>query len=333
MHKTYTIFGLIGLLLIVAGFNRMATAPQAEISNGIIKANLYLPDHVNGYYRASRFDWSGVISSLEYKGHQYFGQWFKKYDPMINDAIMGPVEDFSPLGYDEAEEGGLFVKIGIGALEKIKEEKYRFSHTYELVNGGEWKVKKHKNRVEFRHELIDADGYGYQYTKVVELVKGKPVLVLKHTLKNTGTKSINTSVYNHNFFVIDQEPTGPNIKTTFPYDIHLDNSEQKKVVNFDSLGLVSDRTISFSRYFKNGESVYTSGIMGFRDLPEDYQFSVMNTKTGAGVKVKGDKALEKIVYWANPMTYCTEPYIRLELEPGETVNWKNEYDFFTFEKE
>ena len=333
MHKTYTIFGLIGLLLIVAGFYRIATAPQAEISNGIIKANLYLPDHENGYYRASRFDWSGVISSLEYKGHQYFGQWFKKYDPMINDAIMGPVEDFSPLGYDEAEEGGLFVKIGIGALEKIKEEKYRFSHTYDLVNGGEWKVKKHKNRVEFRHELIDADGYGYQYTKVVELVKGKPVLVLKHTLKNTGTKSINTSVYNHNFFVIDQEPTGPNIKTTFPYDIHLDNSEQKKVVNFDSLGLVSDRTISFRRYFKNGESVYTSGIMGFRDLPEDYQFSVMNTKTGAGVKVKGDKALEKIVYWANARTYCAEPYIRLELEPGETVNWKNEYDFFTFEKE
>ena len=38
--------------------------PQAEISNGMIKARLYLPDAENGYYRATRFDWSGIISSL-----------------------------------------------------------------------------------------------------------------------------------------------------------------------------------------------------------------------------------------------------------------------------
>ena len=161
----------------------------------------------------------------------------------------------------------------------------------------------------------------------------KPILVLNHTLTNTGKKSINTSVYNHNFFVIDQELTGPNIKTTFPYDIYLDNSAEKRVVNFDSLGIVTERSIGFNRYFKKGENVYTDALMGFGDSPGDYQFSVINTKTGAGVKVTGDKGLEKIVYWANARTYCAEPYIRLELEPGETVNWKNEYNFFTFEKE
>ncbi|WP_339925159.1 hypothetical protein [uncultured Cyclobacterium sp.] len=333
MRRTYAIAGLLSVLILAAGFSWLVKPPQTEISNGIITANLYLPDHENGYYRASRFDWSGVISSLEYKGHNYFGQWFDNYDPMTNDAIMGPVEDFSPLGYDDAEEGGVFVKIGIGALKKIKEEKYRFSHTYELVNGGEWKVKTHKNRVEFQHELIDADGYAYQYAKIVELVKDKPLLEIRHKLKNTGKKAIKTSVYNHNFFVIDQELTGPNIETNFPYDIQLDNSEDKKVVNFDSLGIVSDRTISFSRYFKKGENVYTSGIMGFRDLPEDYQFSVINTKTGAGVKIKGDKALEKIVYWANPRTYCPEPYIRFELAPGESVAWKYDYRFFNVDEE
>jgi len=333
MPRSYFIVALSIVIVLITGFSRVANPPQAEISNGIITAKLYLPDHENGYYRATRFDWSGVISSLAYKGHQYFGQWYDNYDPLINDAIMGPVEDFSPLGYEEAKVGGVFVKIGVGALEKIKEEKYRFSHTYNLVNGGEWKVKTYQKRVEFRHELIDADGYGYLYTKVVELVDDKPILVLKHTLENIGIQPIKTSVYNHNFFVIDQEMTGPNIKTTFPYKVYLDNSEEKKKVNFNGLGMVSDHTISFSRYFEKGENVYTDALMGFRDLPEDYQFSVMNTKTGAGVKVTGDKALEKIVYWANPRTYCAEPYIRLELDPGETINWKNEYDFFTFEKE
>src|SRR5262245_8293430 len=44
------------------------SAPQAEISNGVLKAQFYLPDAQKGFYRGTRFDWSGVIGSLEFKG-------------------------------------------------------------------------------------------------------------------------------------------------------------------------------------------------------------------------------------------------------------------------
>ena len=53
-----------------------AAYPKASISNGPVQAVLYLPDANNGYYRASRFDWSGVLPCLAYKGHTYFGVWF-----------------------------------------------------------------------------------------------------------------------------------------------------------------------------------------------------------------------------------------------------------------
>ena len=33
--------------------------------------------------------------------------------------------------------------------------------------------------------------------------------MLEHRLKNTGRKPIATSVYNHNFFTLDRQPTGP----------------------------------------------------------------------------------------------------------------------------
>ena len=108
--------------------------PQAKISNGIVSATLYLPDIENGYHRGTRFDWSGQISALEYKGHSYFGLWYDKYDPYLHDAIMGPVEAFDPIGYDEAPVGGTFVKIGIGALEKPEEKNYHFTTTYKLIN-------------------------------------------------------------------------------------------------------------------------------------------------------------------------------------------------------
>ena len=94
------------------------------ITNGTLKAKLYLPDAQDGYYRATRFDWSGQISSLEFQGHNFFGQWFDRYDPHLHDSILGPVEEFltngKGLGYDEVMVGENFVKIGVGAIKSPK---------------------------------------------------------------------------------------------------------------------------------------------------------------------------------------------------------------------
>ena len=113
-----------------------ADFPQAEIANGQMRVKIYLPDSKNGYYRGTRFDWSGVISALEYQGHNYYGPWFDRVDPAVNDfiydgpsivaspcsGISGPVEEFSTnhsaLGWDEAKVGGTFIKIGVGVLRK-----------------------------------------------------------------------------------------------------------------------------------------------------------------------------------------------------------------------
>ena len=90
--------------------------PKAVLSNGSVQAVVYLPDTQKGYYRSTRFDWSGVVPCLTYKGHTYFGVWFNHYDPLINDAITGPVEEFrssdglSSINYNEAKPGELFLK-------------------------------------------------------------------------------------------------------------------------------------------------------------------------------------------------------------------------------
>ena len=114
--------------------------PQTEISNGLIHAKLYLPDSSDGYYQSTRFDWSGVMPSLEHDGHQYFGKWFDKYNPKTHDAIMGPVEEFGPVGYDEPAVGERFLKIGVGTLVKPEEEQYNKFKTYEIANHGHWEV-------------------------------------------------------------------------------------------------------------------------------------------------------------------------------------------------
>jgi hypothetical protein len=203
MKKTFLVI-IIFCVCLGAG-KPLDQFPTAKISNGLLNATLYLPDAKDGYYRGARFDWSGVIPELEFKGHTYFGQWFEKYSPTLHDAIMGPCGRFFPVGYDEAKTGESFLKIGIGMIVKPEEPKYFFANPYQIVNPGVWKIKKNPNRVEFIQKLTDKD-YSYAYKKTVELLKGKAEMVLSHSLENTGKKPIETNVYNHNFFVIDQQP-------------------------------------------------------------------------------------------------------------------------------
>src|SRR5258708_5048182 len=126
-----------------------------------------------------------IIPSLEYKGHSYCGQWFPKYAPTLHDAIMGPVESFAPLGYKEAAPGSGFVQIGVGSLARTDEAPYSPFKYYPVLNPGVWKVKRSPAAIEFHHRLNDT-AYSYDYTKTVSLLKGRPELVLAHSLKYTG---------------------------------------------------------------------------------------------------------------------------------------------------
>ena len=58
-------------LLIFASLLTAADFPQAELSNGRIVVKIDLPDAHTGYYRGTRFDWSGMIQSVVYNGHEY----------------------------------------------------------------------------------------------------------------------------------------------------------------------------------------------------------------------------------------------------------------------
>jgi hypothetical protein len=51
-----------------------------------LRAKVYVPDGEKGFYRGIRFDWAGVMESLEYKGHGYFGPFFEKFDPAVSDV-------------------------------------------------------------------------------------------------------------------------------------------------------------------------------------------------------------------------------------------------------
>ncbi|MBE7171914.1 MAG: hypothetical protein INR73_15100 [Williamsia sp.] len=298
--------------------------PQHNITNGLVTATLYLPDSGSGYYRGTRFDWSGVIKSLSYKGHSYFGQWNKRYDPKLHDAIMGPVEEFEPIGYDDAKADAPFLKIGVGVLRRLNEKPYSFSTLYPVLQPGTWSVKTEADGIRFTHVLQDAEGWSYIYTKTVRLTKGKPELVLEHSLKNTGTRTLDTRVYDHNFFIIDSQRTGPAIRTSFPFALN-DNGTGR---GLDTIGKISDKQISYLRNVEDRESMYIGSLTGFSDDAKDYDIRIENLRAGAGVRIRCDQPLKRLVFWSCATTSCPEPYIHIKAEPGQTFKWKIAYQFY-----
>jgi hypothetical protein len=311
--------------------------PQVGISNGLVTARIYMPDPENGYYRSTRFDWSGAVYSLQYKGHEFYGPWFDRIDPKIINwvfqgteivsgpcsALYGPVDEFeTPLGWNETKPGGSFIKIGVGVLRR-GEGNYNRYQPYEVLNSGTWSVTSGSDSVEFIQELSDpGSGYAYRYRKVVKLEKDKPVMIIEHSLKNTGRRNIQSSVYNHNFVVLDKQAPGPDFTFRVPFQIQPTRVPDKE------LAVVTGNEVVYMKPLSDEDEAVVL-IGGFSDDLKDTEIIIENKKVGAGMKISGNRPLIRDILWSIRSVLAIEPYISVDIQPGSEFTWKNIFEYYT----
>ncbi len=315
-----------------------ADYPEAEIANQQIRVKVYLPDAKNGFYRAVRFDWSGVISSLEFAGHNFYGPWFTKSDPTVRDFVFkdadivvgsasgmtGPAEEFQkPLGYDSVKAGGNFVKVGVGVLRKTDDTAYAFSKPFDLVDPGKWSVRKGSDFITFTQELSEpVSGYGYVYTKTLRLTPNKAEMVMEHSLRNTGKLPIATNVYDHNFLVLDHLGPGPDYSITVPFEIKPPRAPAVDVVKIEG-----NRAV-YAKAVENQDRV-SFGLQGFGSDAKDYDIHIENRKAGVGMRIVGDRPLSNESVWSIRSVLAVEPFIDIAADPGQEFRWKYTYSYYT----
>jgi hypothetical protein len=342
MNKLHWIAGLTQLMLpllpMVAQTYSPQNYPATDLSNGVLQAKVYLPDAKNGFYRGTRFDWAGVMASLEYKGHSYFGPFFEKFDPSVSDveigdpikaginsAASGPVEEFigadgTALGYSEAKPGKTFCKIGVGSLKKIDNAAYSSYTNYPIVDGGKRSAETGAESIEFTQEVHCGSGYGYYYRKTIRLYGREPLMAIEHELMNQGKKAIETRVYDHNFFRIDGEGAGPSLVMTLPFT-------PRATQDMGGLGEIHGKDLVFPKELRGSDTFYTE-LVGFGARADDYQITLENRKTGAGVLIRGDRPLQNLAVWAVRTVVAPEPYIDLRIPVGKHVYWTYIYSFY-----
>ena len=69
-------------------------------------------------------------------------------------------------------------------------------------------------------------------------------------------------------------------------------------------------------------------LQGFGSTAEDYRFTIENKKTGAGMKITGDRPLSNLVLWSIRSTLSLEPFVALTIEPGQEFTWKYTYTYY-----
>jgi hypothetical protein len=304
-------------------------------------ALVFLPNAQNGYYRSTRFDWSGVVACVSLNGHKFFGEWFAEYEPLKHDSITGPVEEFrtddgpmrtdagrpgklyvppGAIGYNEARPGETFLKPGVGVLGKISDSPYRSGGVYAMVDTGAWAVKVGKRSVRFRQVLRGPEGYAYFYEKTLTLSKNEPVMTLQHRLKNTGKKAIETYVYDHNFFMLDRKPTGPGMVVRFRF-------EPKPQSEIGAAARIEGKDLVYVDALAPGKEV-AGYLTGYSDDARDFDFTVEDTRSNVGVQQTSDRPLARLYFWSTQTTICPEGYIKLNVAPRKTSRWTLRYRFF-----
>jgi len=304
---------------------------HVEVSNGLITAQVY-PTGENELYKGGRFDHAGVVFHVTYKGQDFSNYWFDRFVADPNDdgkyppgvqhsccSASGPMEEFAAVGFQEAGRGGRFLKPGIGIIRRTGDTYSQFV-AQQLLNEGKRTFRSTKNSANFTQDLDDPQsGYGYSYAKTVNLIAGKPQMTITHMLKNTGKKDIVTTVFCHNFLTLS--PASEHMVITAPFVWSAVEPLQPELVKLDG------KTIRYLAPIPKGVTTQ-SKMTGYGDKVSDYDFTIMDSKTGFGQRIRADQPVAEINMWSISPTYSLEPYIAISLKPGESKSWTYTYDFF-----
>lgn len=272
-------------------------------------------------YNFSRFDWTGKIVKVKFKNIQlssveltdcqnenHFGKGF--YNEFGIDTA---------LGFDEAEVGGWFHKIGVGLLKK-DDTQYLFSKNYE-IKPAEFKVVSKSNKITISCKSDAVCGYSYLFKKEIEIHDSS--FTIKYYLENTGKKDIITNEYCHNFTAINKDLIGSDYILKFPFQ--LKPKLFGEAVNLEQKVDIGINDIKFNGLPK--EPFFFSFLNGSEKV--DAEWELINFKSKIGISEVGSFKTDKVNLWGWKHVISPELFFNIFIKPGESIEWSRNYNVFT----
>lgn len=287
------------------------------LSNQRIELHIDLPEE---NYQSARFDWTGKIVHLSYKGKRLDGIEItdRENDPSIGRGFYNEFGIDSALGFEEAQIGEWFHKIGIGLLKKTTDA-YHFHHPYE-IRAANFEVEKDAKHICMRCSSEEINGYAYVLKKDIHITNEG--FAIQYLLQNTGEKAIITKEYNHNFLSLGQGKIGPDDVMTL--DFSLQKEQFGEYVNPEEVVQIGSQFIKFSGNPK--EQFFCSNLSG--DETVQATWTLLNHQHKLGISERGDFQTDSINLWGWAHVISPELFIRIHLEAGQFLEWSRRYQIF-----
>ncbi|MCF8261802.1 MAG: hypothetical protein K9J12_13570 [Melioribacteraceae bacterium] len=271
-------------------------------------------------YQSARFDRTGKISEVKFQNTPVTTT--EKPDGE-NENIFGKgfYNEFgidTALGFDEAEIGGWFHKIGIGLLKK-DDSQYQFFKNY-AIKAADFDVISETDRIIITCCSDSVNGYSYLLRKEVELIDSG--FTIKYFLKNTGEKEIKTNEYVHNFTAINNDLVGGNYKLEFPF--HLDQNLFGDFVNPENKLEIGGKEIGFNGSPK--EQFFISYLNGKKTV--EAKWKLTNVKSQIGMSETASFQTNKVNLWGWKHVISPELFYDISVQPNQSVEWQREYSFY-----
>jgi|GEM_PF-1312305 len=309
-----------------------------RLTNGRLTVHVTQPNDP-GAYHDCRFDWSGMIASVEYNGHRFFNGPEAHHDDKTPYPVFGTAEEFGsegvlnletrnheggPLGFEEAKPGETFVKIGVGELVKPPAPSwYWWRIMYDVKRPGPWKVTIQPSSIQYEQDLKGPRGFAYRYVKTISIDPNQPVVRIARTLANTGQRRINTTHYTHNFVTFDSEDTitrGWQVQFGYP----LKPFPNPRYWRTRGMVELEDQTLHFVCKLSGALFLFMT------DQPRtaaENRFRIANPTLGMALSIQGDRPVYKIPLYVNNGAVCPEPFVQIRAEPGQEETWATSYTF------
>jgi hypothetical protein len=138
-----------------------------------------------------RFDATALVSAITWGANR-----FLTGEGLVDEFGL---EGMGVLGFDEAELGDTFIKIGVGSLERDLSGRYRFQHRYPRRASFPVEVIATEDQIRVSQLSADVRGFRYAYEKAYA-VEEPGRLRISYSLSNRGSRAFSFEHYNHNFF-------------------------------------------------------------------------------------------------------------------------------------
>lgn len=288
------------------------------LKNSQIEMLIDLPDD---HYQGARFDWSGKIKRLTYRGVEISGK------ELANQATnqqsgQGFYNEFgiqTPIGYADVQEGEYFHKIGIGLLKKEGID-YDFQKDYE-IKPAQFKLDQSNNSLRIKCQSQAFNGYSYLLKKEVSL--HEQAFNIAYHLTNTGDRSLITEEYNHNFLCFNQELISQDYVLKFPFKLQAHAFGE--TVNPERLVRIGTSEVNFIGTPQ--KPFFFSNLSGGNKVVA--QWALENRKIGLGIEETGSFQTDQVNLWGWTHVISPELFFPINLPPKQTLEWNRTYRLYS----